>query len=92
MYKYIKGSNNVGVNVIDITMFFDYEKDDIESTRWVNHESIPKKDRLSEDQLIFYDDFIDTVRSIMLSHFDKILSGKQSRGSYSYYINVDTDQ
>ena len=89
MYRYITSSTDHVVNVIDITMFFDAE-DDVTATKWVSQDSVPVKDRISKDQLIFYDDFIDTVRSIMLSHFGKIISGKQSGGNYSYYINVDT--
>lgn len=91
MYRYIKGTTfNNYIGIIDIVMYFEPRESKIAANRWISQDNVPENERITNYQLSFYDDFIDTLRSIMIHYFGKIISGQQSSKSYSYYINVET--
>ena len=86
MKRYIRKSNPVYIILIDINT--EVVQSNVAAANYVNHpKSVKRSIRMSDQELKFYNDFIDEMRTPILSRNFIILKEYQSKKSYAYYID-----
>ena len=77
--------------ILDINIFLQIETSEIAADR-IHHPSIRRQFKMTDSQLNAYEDFIDTVVSILESSGFTILDEYQSKKSYAYYITFEVPE
>lgn len=88
MKIFAKNSSYVSDYFIEITINTDVEHTNIAASELVKHpKSIKKSARFTDEELRFYNDFIDSMRAPIIHRKFRIKNEYQSKRSYAYYID-----
>ena len=94
MYKYIKSSSETKSKIIDVVVVL--QKPALtDAAASISLKQVYKEGdsrRLSNGQFDTYVAFLDTIESFIAHYFGKVDKSYQSPDSYSYYIQVSTQQ
>ena len=76
--------------IIEIIINTEVSESEVAASEKIKHPlSVKKKNRLSDDELRLYNDFIDSMRTPIISRNFIIIREYQSKKSYAYYIDFD---
>ena len=74
--------------VIDVTLYLREYPSEIAASR-IHQPSIRRELQMTNTQISAYEDFLDTIASIISSHGFTIINEYQSKRSYAYYITFE---
>lgn len=74
--------------VIDVTLYLREHPSEVAASR-IHQPSIRKELQMTNTQISAYEDFLDTIASIITSHGFTITNEYQSKRSYAYYMTFE---
>lgn len=92
MKRYVRSQDNRPQVDLEVIINLEYEFENIAAASYINHPvSMRKKDRLDTERLFILNDIVESMLSVFTSHRFEVLSTRQSKKSYAYYILIDID-